>query len=930
MRIRLRHDRLARKIAASRLSQNRWALRIGISTGHLSELVNGKRPFPSASTRRKLLAAFDAELEELFEIEGAGLKSSPCDRRQQPGSPLEVSLLDWKHSRLGLRVRVDRLPAPRGETPAGGVGFMRSLDQDVRYGLRLLRRSPGFTLLAAAALALGIGGNSLIFSLVYGVLLKPLDFPQPHQLVVAYESQPEDPEGSVAYPNAVDWLEQGGVLESMGVWRPANYTWANEGVAVRMAGGRVSSGFFEALGVEPELGRRFLPLDDERGAADVAILGKALWERLGGDRELSRIELRLDGRPFEVVGVLPESFSFPVRLSQAQVWTPLAADADLASSRGSHAYQVIARIKPGVEIAQAQSSLENLAARLAELYPSEQKGRSVRLNPLHGLAVRESRSALILFAGAVGLVLLIACANVGSLMLARGSVRRKELALRAALGAGRLRLMRQMLSESLLLSFLGGAAGLAVALAGLKPFLSWLPSDIPRLEHITVDAWVLAFAFGVTLATALLCGIAPALQATRLNLNEPLSLSARSSASSGGAMHRFLVASEVAFALALLIVAGLFLRSFSNLIGVDPGFRSQDVLTFQVSRPLTDEYVGERQARVYRSILDRLATLPAVTSAGISTGLPLQTASIELDFGIEGIDAEELRNKAPLRYVSVSPDYLEAIGVPLLRGRLLGEDDRLGRPGAALVNEAFVQRYLPQEKEPLGKKILISLSLGQEGEPTAFELVGVVGDVRQIGLDQAPRPEMYVSYRQHAWSWAYFAVRTSSDPTSLVGAVRQAAAEVDPGLPIFNVATLREEVLGSVSQERFAASALGGFAGLALLLAAVGVYGVLSYAVSRRTSEIGLRMALGAKSGDILKLVIRSGLAPVAAGLVAGGLAAGTLSRLLSGQLFQLSPLDPATYAGVAAILLAASLAACYLPARRAAQVDPLIALRKE
>ena len=931
MRIRLRQDRLARRIADSRMSQNRWALRIGISTGHLSELVNGKRPYPSALTRRKLLAAFEAELEELFRIETApNPVQPPAPPSQQPEAAPAASLVDWKNPRLGLRVRLERLPAQHGEPRSRGDGVLRTFDQDLRHGLRILLKNPGYALLATAALALGIGGNSLIFSLVYGVLLRPLDFKNPQQLVIAYESQVGDPEGTVSYDNAVDWLEQGGVLQSMGLWRPANYAWENQGVAVRIGGSRVSAGFFSTLGADFEIGRGFEPEDDQEGAADVVVLGRAFWERLGSEPDLGSIELRLDGRPHQVIGVLPQDFSFPVQISEVQVWTSLARDTDLMSSRGNHAYGVIARLKEGVGHKQAQSSLESLAARIDELHPAEQQGRSMRLAPLHEKAVRDSRSALVLFSGAVGLVLLIACANVGNLMLARGSARRKEMALRAALGAGRPRLVRQLLSESFVLAGLGGLAGIVLAFAGLRPFLSWLPAEIPRLGQVGIDAWVLAFTVAVTLATALLCGVAPALQATRFDLNEPLSQSARSSGGSGGRMHRWLVASEVAFALALLIVAGLFLRSFTNLLGVDPGFRSENVLAFQVAKPFSDDFVGPRQTKIYESILQGLGSIPGVAEAGLASSLPLQSRSVEVAFAIKGRPRQSLEVQEPLRYVSISPGFLSSIGIPLLRGRLLSHDDRLERPGAALINQAFAQRYWPDGQDPLGEKLLISLRLEQQGEPVEWEVVGIVGDARQLSLDEAPRPEVYVSFRQQTLPWSYFTVRAASGGTGLVSAVRSAVSEADPTLPIFDVSTLESEVLGSVAQERFAASALGSFAGLALLLAAVGVYGVLSYAVSLRTREVGIRMAMGAKSGDILKLMVRSGLGPVAIGLLAGGLSAVALSELLSAQLFQLSPLDPATYATVAAILLLASLAACYFPARRASRVDPLVALRTE
>ncbi len=920
MRVRLRHQRLRQAIASSRMSQNRWALKLGISSGHLSELVNGKRPYPAPETRIRLCKGLGLSFEELFRLE-APKRSS---RKRQPAPR---RLLQMRGGRY--RLSIDRLPS---RAVPGGEEGMQDVFKDFRYGLRWLSRNPAFAAVAVLALALGIGGNSAIFSLVHGVVLKPLDFKDPQQLVMVWETDPAkgNLEANAAYPNLRDWMAPGTPFQAAAVFDSRSLTLMKEAKAERVQGARVSADFFRVLGVEAFLGRTFEPREDLPSSSDVAVVSHAFWKnRLGGDPGALGKPLSLDGGAFELIGVLPPDFSFPILVSNAQIWTSVAQDGDFSAERGMHVYEAVARLRPEISLNQAQHSMDAVAQRLSELYPEDQAGRGIRLVPLHQQVTGNIRPALLVLLAVVGCVLLIACANVANLLLARGASRQRELAVRTALGAGRGRLIRQLVSESLILAAAGGAFGLLMAWAWSGFAVSIIPVQIPRLHEVSISLPVVIFTLAVSLLTGLLFGMAPAWQASRLNLRDSLADGGRGASTvHGHRLRRGLVAAEVAMALMLLIGAGLLVRSFANLIQVEPGYNPDRVLTFAMSIPISDER-GFTPARAdfYARVLESVRGLPGVHSAGAAIYLPLR-GNIGTEMRIAGNQARPGEELA-VQYNSVTPGFFETLQIPLLRGRSLTESDRLGSPGVAVINQAMARLYF-SGTDPVGQRIEVDIDLNQPGAPTSFEIVGIVGDVRTRGLEAEVPPQAYLSYRQHTWPFAYFAVRTESDPSLLSGPIREQVARIDSGQPVNRIQTMRQHLSGSISQRRFAMMALAGFSLLALLLAALGIYGVIAYWVGRRTREIGLRMALGAGRKDVIGLVLRTGLGPVLAGLAVGVAASLLLTRWLSVLLFELSPTDPATYLGVIGLLALVAALACYLPARRATRVDPLTALRCE
>ncbi|MEE8584834.1 MAG: ADOP family duplicated permease [Acidobacteriota bacterium] len=912
------------------MSQNRWALKLGISSGHLSELVNGKRPYPAPETRQRLCKGLGLSFEELFQLEApkpaVEQRASSKGRTRKSQPPLRP-LLQVRGGRY--RLRIDRLPPCAA--PGGGQG-MQNIFQDFRYGLRWLTRNPAFTAVAVLALALGIGGNSAIFSLVCGVVLNPLNFEDPEELVMVWETVPAqgNSEANAAYPNLQDWMAPGTPFEAAAVLRSLSYTLMQEGRAERIQGARASADFFRVLGVEAFLGRTFQPQEDLPGSPDLAVVSHGFWKnRLGGDPKALGKPLNLDGASFELIGVLPPDFSFPIVVSAAQIWTGVGQDGDFSAERGMHAYKAVARLRPEAPLPQAQHSMDAVAQRLAELYPEAQAGRGIRLVPLHQQVTGNIRPALLVLLAVVGCVLLIACANVANLLLARGASRRRELAVRTALGAGRGRLVRQLVSESLLLAGGGGALGLLMAWAASQHLLSFIPVQIPRLQDVSVNIPVVVFTLAISLLTGVLFGIAPAWQASRLNLQDSLADGGRgASTAEGTRLRRGLVMAEVALALVLLIGAGLLVRSFANLIQVEPGYNPDGVLTFSMSMPLSDErgFSAER-ADFYARILERVRALPGVLSAGAAIYLPLR-GNIQTEVrkpGQQPNPGEEL----VLQYNSVTPGYFETLGIPVQRGRTFRETDRLGSAGVAVINQTMARLHFP-DSDPLGQSIEIDIDLEQPGAPSAFEVVGIVGDVRTQGLEAEVQPQAYLSYRQHTWPFAYFALRTQGDPLLLAGPIREQVAQIDATQPVNRIGTMSQHLSSSVSQRRFAMLALAGFSLLALLLASVGIYGVIAYWVGRRTREIGLRIALGAGRRDVIQLVLRTGLGPVLAGLGVGVAASLLLTRWLSGLLFELSPVDPLTYLAVSSLLMLVAALACYLPARRATRIDPLTALRCE
>jgi putative ABC transport system permease protein len=806
---------------------------------------------------------------------------------------------------------------------------METTWHDLRFAARMLAKKPGFTLVAVVALALGIGANTAIFSVVNSVLLEPLPYREPERLMMVWEDATSlgYPRDTPAPANFVDWRDQNSVFEGMAASASETFNITGDGEPEKIEAARVSAGLFRLLGVMPASGRDFAAEEDQPGGERVAVISHGLWQRRYGARpEVVGGTVTLDGEPHTVVGIMPPRFEFPSR--GVDVWVPIALGGEEAASRGNHYLEVVARLKPGVNPAQAQSDMDAVARRLQELYPDTNTGLGVAVVPLHEQLVGEIRPALLILLGAVGLVLLIACANVANLLLARAAARYREAAVRAALGAGRLRLVRQFLTESLLIAMLGGAAGLLLAFAGLRVLAAFIPEEISLAREISLDPRVLAFTVAISAATGIVFGLVPALQASSPNLNDSLKEGGRDPSAAGKSRARStLVISEVALALVLLIGAGLLINSFVRLQSVDPGFRSDNLLTMSVVLPDTKYPDASRRAAFYDQTLARVGALPGVESAAVVTRLPLTFKGNANSYSVEGFP-EPSPDQRPIAVTRViSPDYFRAMGIAVLRGRHFTPQDREDSGNVVVVNETFANRYWPGD-DPVGKRIKMgSLS----SDAPWLTIVGVAADVRQFELSAPPRPQMYLPYTQlDFFSPRDLVVRTASDPLALATAVRNEVWAVDPDQPVSNVRTMGSIVAESLARQRFSMLLLAIFAGVALALAAVGIYGVLSYTVTQRTREIGIRMALGAERRDVMRLVVGQGFRLVVIGLAIGIVAALGLSRLMASLLFGVSPSDPATFLAVPAVLAAVALVASYVPARRATRVDPMRALRYE
>ena len=819
-----------------------------------------------------------------------------------------------------------------------GWGWFEQFAQDLRYGWRMLRKAPGFTAVAIITLALGIGATTAIFSVINGVLLRPLPYKAPDQLVMVWGNLYREglEQMNASPPEFLDYQAAGQAFEQFAAyhWQGFNFTGGNQ--PVRVVGAKATASLFPLLGVSPELGRTFSEDEDRPGNDRVAVISHRLWQqRFGAEANIIGKTAQLDGKPFTIIGVMPAAFQYPYK--DIAVWVPMAfAAEDLQESeRGSHGLDVIARLKPGATIEQAQAEMNTIAAHVAEahkdMYP---KGFGIQLVSLHEQTVGDIRPALLVLLGAVGFVLLTACANVANLLLARASTRRREMALRAALGASRGRLMRQLLSESLLLAMAGGALGLLLALWAGKALVALAPGDIPRVQEVGIDSRALLFALLVSLTTGLLFGLAPALQASLLDLNDALKSGGRSSGDGtrGKRLRRLLVIAEVALALTLSVGAGLMIKSFLNLSQVSPGFDARNALSARIV--LTPEKYAEpeRKRGFFDQLLERVQALPGVQSAGVVSALPLSGYSNDRGFIIEGRQGMQglPGDVQPTSdYVVASTSYFQTMGIPVVQGRGLQESDA-GADLNVVVNEAFARRFFAEDGA-LGKRIKVG---GLQSPFPWLTVVGVVGDVRHKGLDKDVKPEMYVPYRQRrmpAWPvGAMYLVVRGGDTESLLEGVREQLRALDPDQPLANIETMGQRLGESVSERRFNMLLLGLFAALALTLAVVGLYGVMSYAVTERTQEIGIRMALGAEAGDVLRLIITEGGRVALLGVAAGVLASLALTRLMKSLLFGTSATDPLTFAGVALLLIAVSLLACYLPARRAAKVNPIVALRYE
>jgi putative ABC transport system permease protein len=805
---------------------------------------------------------------------------------------------------------------------------METLWQDLRYGLRMLRAKPGFTIVAVLALALGIGANTAIFSVVNAVILRPLPYPEPEQLAMVWLDNRRQGirDDITSYPNFIDWRDQNHVFQGMAGMRTAAFTLTGVGEPEQLRGASVSINFFQLMGIGPAQGRGFTPEEETPGKDQVVVIGHGLWQRrFGADPKIIGQTLTLNGRPFTVIGIMPEGFQFPARV---EIWSPLAPSPQLRAARGSFWLPVVGRLKPGVTRQQAQADMDLIAQRLEQQYSQQNAGYGINVVPLHEQVVGQVRQALLVLLGAVAFVLLIACANVANLLLARAAERQKEMAIRTALGAGRRRIIGQLLIESVMLAMLGGALGLLLAKWGLDLLIAFSPSNIPRLENISLDGRVLGFTFLVSMLTGLVFGLAPALQASNPELNETLKESGRSGGVgvSGQRIRKLLVVSEIALALVLLIGAGLMIRSFWQLQKVDSGLNAENVLTVRLSLPRTKYPEGQNVSAFYQQTQERLAALPGVQAVGATSGVLLEKLANSSIFAIEGRPLEPQAQRLELPFDAVSPNYFRAMGIQLVKGRLFTEQDKPDSTQVAIINETMVRRYFPNE-DPLGKRF----TFGDGGSNASWiTIVGIVRDTRRQGLDEPIRIESFMPHSQMAARSMELVIRTVSDPLAMTKAVRDAIWSLDKDLPVANMRTMEQVLAERTAPRRLNMMLLGLFAAVALVLAAVGLYGVMSYSVTQRTHEIGIRMALGAQPRDVLKLVVGQAVMLSLAGVGIGLAAAFALTRLMATLLFGVSATDPLTFGAIALLLTVVALVASFIPARRAAKVDPMIALRYE
>jgi len=808
---------------------------------------------------------------------------------------------------------------------------MGTLIQDLRYGVRMLWKSPGFTIVAVLTLALGIGANTAIFSVVNGVLLRPLPFRDPSRLVLIAEKS-SFPIISTSYENYLDWRDQSHSFESMEATRGSSITLTGAGEPERLNVRMATAGLFSMLGINAQIGRTFLPEEDRAGGTPVALLSYGLWQRrFGGSADIIGKTVNLDLQPYTVVGILPSGFQI---LQPADLYLPFTPWAKtLPADRNWHPGIIpLARLKQGVSKEQARGEMVGITKRLEQQYPDYNTGTSADVVGLQDEIVQNSRPALLLLLGAVSFVLLIACANVANLLLARAASRGREVAIRTAMGASRGRVIRQLLTESVLLSLAGGLLGVIVALAavGLLPKIAG--DSIPQGAPIGLDPWVLAFTAVVSLFTGLLFGIVPALRTANLDLRGTLNEGSRGSTAGPGqhVLRGALVAMEIALAMLLLVGSGLLLRSFSRLQEVPPGFQPDHLLVADI--PLSPTAYAKPQDRYqfFDRLVERAKSLPGVRSAAAASFLPVSGGGSIIHFNITGRPPKSPHEFVAAGYRTITPNYLETLGVPLLQGRFFTRGDNEKSPAVVIINATMAHTFFPNEN-PLGKRLQLG-ALPEQEVPT-MEIVGVVGDVH-FGLGTDPQAEMYLPYRQADLLLPVFqlsvVLRTAGDPALQTAALRSALAEIDPNQPLVKVRTMEENMATTVAQPRFRTWLIGILAMLALVLAAVGVYGVMSYTVTQRTSEIGVRVALGAQPKDVFRIIVGEGLRLALFGVGVGLVAALVLTRLLQSFLFGISAYDPLTFIAVSLLLTLVAVAASYFPARRATRVDPMIALRYE
>jgi len=803
---------------------------------------------------------------------------------------------------------------------------MDAFRQDIRYGVRMLLKSPSFTVVAIIALAMGIGANTAIFSVVNSVLLRPLPFSDPGRLVQMWETRKTKSQFPASYPNFVDWRDQNHVFENVVAYSDWSFNLSGVSEPERLQGAIVSASFFTTLGIQPIVGRVFSGDEDQHGKDLVVVISRRLWERrFSSDPNIAGKTLNLGDQVFTIVGVVQNGAGRPVQSEDVELWAPVSHGGGL-KNRSGHYLSVLARLKPGMTMQQAGAEMGTISSRLQQQYPDSNTDSSLKLVPLQEQVVGEFRASIFVLLVAVGFVLLIACANVAHMLLARAASRQKEMAIRTALGSKRSRIVRQLLTESILLSLAGGALGVLLAIWGIDFLVALSPPDLPRVNEIAVDVRTLVFTFALSALTGVVFGLLPALQASRPNLNETLKAGGRDPASGRQPVRSVLVVSEIALSLVLLVGAGLLIRSFLRLQAVDPGFDSKNVLTMRLDFTGPKGKSGKQAIAFHNQLLDRIRAIPGVTSASTRSFVPITNDWANLSFAIEGrpVNAAD----RPVGYYNaISSNFFQTMHIPLKQGREFNDRDVRGSQNVVIINETMARRYFPNE-DPIGKRITQDdIDFAPESWTT---IVGIVGDTKPKSLDGEPVAEYYMPFAQQPEPSMSLLVRSANDPASVAAAIRNEVLALDKDQPVYSIKTLDSLLSESVAQPRFRALLLGSFAGLALILAAVGIYGVMSYTVTKSTHEIGIRMALGAQMKDVLNLVLRNGMKLAVIGVAIGLAGALALTRLMSKLLFGITPTDAITFVGVPAILLVVALVACYLPARRATRVDPLVALRYE
>jgi len=819
---------------------------------------------------------------------------------------------------------------------------MNNLLQDLRYGARAIRKTPGFALAAILVLALGIGANTAIFSVVNAVLLRPLPFKDPGRLMQIWHVPPQSSfpgltRFSVSPANYLDWQAENHVFQQMSIYGFGTFNLTGHGEPQSLIARRVSHEFFSVLQAEPMLGRTFNPEEDQPGHNYVVVLNESLWRsQFNADPGIVGQKITLDGAAYTVIGVMPSKYQFPITSDPAdapKLWTPLAMTAQQRTVRGNHNMGVIGRLRPGVELKQAQAEMDTISRRLEQQYPADDRGWGAAVVPLSEDLVGDVRPALLVLLGAVAFVLLIACANVANLVLARTVSRQKEIAIRSALGATQARVLRQVISETVLLSLCGGLLGIAIAYLTLRLIVTSIASQLPRASQIGLDAPVLGFAFIVSVLAGVVAGLLPAWRLSRTNVNDALKQGSRTSSDSGGNRTRgVLVVSEVALSLMLLIGAGLMIRSLWMLRKVDPGFDPHNVLALTPSIARTTYQQAAQEVAFFDQVLERVRALPGVESAAVIDDLPLNGGGSVQPLAIEGRPVQAMADQPEVSVRRISPGYLRTMHIPLIRGRDFGEQETATSPGAILINAAMAKRFWPNE-DPVGKHLTLTFAPDRQRE-----IVGIVGDVKDSGLNNSPDAMLYVplahlsspngeSFRSFPM---WVVVRTTNNPSNLISSVTNALHQVNPEMPVLGTTTLEELVGSSLSQQRFNALLLAAFAGLALFLAAIGIYSVLAYNVRRRVREIGIRMALGAQLNDVLRMVVIEGMKPTAIGLAIGVAGALVVGRVLSSLIYGIKATDMATFASVSAVLVAVGFLASIIPAYRATRIEPVKTLRDE